>query len=146
MVHQAERPGTEYYSDLDELLITMRRDREDILDPPDFDSLADLPAARAVAAATFGPGLEWLSHRERNERESPQGAFSWEAVRNAVESTAAERGVRLSEIKATVHILNVEGLWSYVLAPGCTICSSMTAANRDAGGRLLRDVFDLPDP
>jgi hypothetical protein len=142
VVSDARRRWTEDIGDLDELLITMRRDHEAVFDPPDFQTLADMPALRTVVVTTFGPGLEWMSRRARPPAQGPQhGAFSWEAVRNAAENAAAERGVPLDEIKAAVHVLDVEGLWSYLVAPGCAICSSPTAASPDAARRLLSEVF-----
>lgn len=142
VVSEAQRRWTEDIGDLDERLITMGRDQEAVFDPPDFQTLADMPALRTVAVTTFSPGLEWMNRRARPAAQGPKhGAFPWEAVRNAAENAAAERRVPLSEIKAAVHVLDVEGLWSYLVAPGCAICSSATAANADAARRLLREVF-----
>jgi hypothetical protein len=142
VVSDAHRRWTEDFGDLDELLLTMRRDHEAVFDPPDFQTMADMPALRVVVAATFSAGLEWMSRRARPAAQGPgHGAFPWEEVRNAAEGAAAERGVPLSEIKAAVHVLDVEGLWSYLAAPGCAICSSPTADSPDAARRLLSEVF-----
>lgn len=147
VVSQANQPEAECYPDLDDLLTTMRQDRQDVFDPPDFRTLADLPAARAVAVATFGPGLEWLNRQQRLDVQgSRQQAFPSEVVRDTAESVAAERGVPLSELRATVHTLSVEGLWTYLVAPGCALCSSATAASPDAARQLLRGVFGSHAP
>jgi hypothetical protein len=147
VVSDATIHGTEDYANLDEMLETMRRDLEDVFDPPDFRALSDLPALRQVVASRFGPGLEWLNRRPGPEAHSAtHGAFAWEAVRDAAEEAAAERGVPLSELKAVVHVLDVEDLWSYLLAPGCALCSSAMAASSDAAIPFLREVFASRNP
>ncbi len=69
------------------------------------------------------------------------GGFAHPIVREASESTAAVLGVLDSELSGYAHVLEVEGLWSYLAGPGCALCSAALARDRQAAARLLREVF-----
>jgi hypothetical protein len=69
------------------------------------------------------------------------GPFDWEAARNAAETVAAERKVPVSDLRAVVHVLDVEGQWSYLAAPGCALCSRSLTADPSAMALLLHDAF-----
>lgn len=76
-------------------------------------------------------------------RDPNRGASSFErrAIRHAAERTAEEHGVPLRQVRAMVHVLDVQGLWSYLPSPGCAICSVSVSADPDAAERLLLEVF-----
>jgi len=42
---------------------------------------------------------------------------------------------------AVVHLLDVEGSWSYLADPGCALCSTAAAADPATADLLLRQVF-----
>jgi hypothetical protein len=106
-----------------------------------------MAALRPVVVATFEPGLAWLSRRQSPQSSgSAPGAFHWPAIRDAAQNAAARRGLPLGELRAVVHVLHVEGLWSYLPAPGVAVCSAGTAASPDAATRLLAEAFGSPAP
>lgn len=118
----------------------MRQRRAAVFDPPGFESLASMPELRAVARATLAPdGRPLLRRRPPTGR--PPGAFGYRVVRAAAESAIAEFGVGPGEIDGTVHVLDVQGAWSYLAAPGYVLCSTTLAADPAAATALLRTVF-----
>jgi hypothetical protein len=149
----------------------MDRAREDVFDPPDFRSLADMPALRAAVVATYLEGRWWFSRRTPHLpsgdyyevdgrwwfRASEPGShelqpvphdpsegsrgFERRTIRYAAERTAEEHGVPLGQVRAVVHVLDVQGLWSYLPSPGCAICSSGVPADPEAAERLLLEAF-----
>ena len=114
--------------------------REEVFDPPRFGSLADLPQLRPVAGAVFAHADRWWSTRERTVPQE-SGAFAWELVRDAAEDAAAELGISIGDVTAGMYVLDVEGSWSYLAAPGCALCSVAVAVDPPAAGQLLHDVF-----
>lgn len=114
--------------------------REQVFDPPGFGSLADLPQLQQVAAAMFAHADRW---RDTRERAVPQegGAFAWRLVRDAAEGAAAELGIPVGEVTAAAYVLDVDGSWSYLAAPGCALCSAAVAADPQAAGQVLHDLF-----
>ena len=114
--------------------------RAGVFDPPRFGSMADLPQLRQVTGALYAPADQWWSTRERTvPREA--GSFAWELVRDAAEDAAAELGIPIGDVTAAVYVLDVEGSWSYLSAPGCALCSVAVAVDPPAARRLLHDVF-----
>lgn len=109
-----------------------------VFDPPSFNSLAAMPVLQTAVRARFAEGLErynkWAS-------QSPD-SFPHETVRNAVESTARMRGIQRGRTRAVVGLLDVQGLWSYILAPGLALCSSSTALDGDIACTFLQVVFN----
>jgi hypothetical protein len=114
--------------------------REEVFDPPRFGSLADLPQLQPMAGALYTPADQWWSTRERAVPQEG-GAFEWQLVRDAAEDAAAELGISIGDVTAAVYVLDVEGSWSYLAAPGCALCSVAVAVDPPAARRLLHDVF-----
>jgi hypothetical protein len=114
--------------------------REEVFDPPRFGSLADLPQLQAVAGAVYARADLWWNTRERAVPQEG-GAFAWELVRDAAEDAAAELGSPIGDVTAGVYVLDVEGSWSYLAAPGCALCSVAVAVDPPAARALLHDVF-----
>jgi hypothetical protein len=110
--------------------------REDVFDPPDFKALA--PPLQFAVTATFESSLGWSSYE-------PGGAepkrFAWRLVRDAAESTAADLGMPVGDVQGYADVLEVEGLWSYLAAPGCALCSAAVACDPVAAAGLLRELF-----
>lgn len=114
--------------------------REEVFDPPGFGSLADLPQLHPVAAAVYAHADRWWNTRERTVSQDG-GAFAWRLVRNAAEDAAAELGIPIGDVDAATYVLDVEGAWSYLAAPGFAVCSVAVAADPQAARQLLHDVF-----
>ena len=72
------------------------------------------------------------------------GGFRWTVIRDAAEGVVSERGVLIGDVRAATRVIEVDGLWSYLIAPGCGICSTSVAASPDHAARYLRDVFSAP--
>jgi len=134
----SRRPGPA--DDLSAFLDSMRERHMAAFDPPEFVSLTSMPELRAVARATFAAADRSLMAAGPPDR-TPSGAFDYHVVAAAAEGAIAEFGVDPGEIDGTVHVLDVDGAWSYLAAPGYALCSSRVAADPAAAARLLRTVF-----
>jgi hypothetical protein len=121
-------------------LETMRERYVAVFDPPEFESLASMPELRAAARATFAADGRPLLRREPPTG-TPPGAFDYHVVHAAAVSAIAEFGVDPAEVDGTVHVLDVQGQWSYLAAPGYALCSAQSAADPAAAAVLLREVF-----
>ena len=126
--------------DLNAWLGAMRERHMAVFDPPEFESLASMPALRAVASSMFAGDGRLLLRREPPAR-IPPTAFAYGVVRAAAESAIAEFGVDPREIDGTVQFLDVQGVWSYLAAPGYALCSAQLAADQAAAAALLHEVF-----
>ena len=113
---------------------------EEVFDPPRFGSLAGLPQLHPVAAAVFADANRWWSTRERTMSQEG-GAFAWRLVRDAAEDAAVELGIPIGDVTAATYVLDVEGSWSYLAAPGFAVCSVAVATDPPAARQLLHDVF-----
>ena len=114
--------------------------RREVFDPLRFGSLTDLPQLQPVAAAVYRHADQWWSSRKRTVPQEG-GAFAWRLVRDAAEDAAAELGIPIGDATAAVYVLDVEGPWSYLAAPGCALCSVAVAVDPPAARGLLHDVF-----
>jgi hypothetical protein len=142
--HEARQSATALPADTDpddfEAIIRHRfGGQKEVFDPPDFESLVGLPSLQTAAISTFGPWGRW-SHGQGNDGEGLE-KFAWPVVRNAAETTAAELGIPIGELAGYAHVLDVEGMWSYLAAPGCALCSAAVACDPQAAAGLLREVF-----
>jgi hypothetical protein len=113
--------------------------REDVFDPPDFRSLADMQPLRSAVAATFEFSLAQSGSQPGNGAEPER--FAWPLVRDAAERAAADLGLPVGDVKGYADVLEVEGLWSYLAGPGCALCSAAVACDPPAAAALLREVF-----
>jgi hypothetical protein len=139
---EAQRSEGEMGYEITERLRLMAERRARAFDPPDFPSLSSTPELQNAVMATFEEGLDWHNRlRPGMKHPSPAEFFGWEVVQNAAESVAAERGVSLGDLRAVVHVLDVEGLWSCLAAPGYALCSTSLTADASAMGLLLHDAF-----
>ena len=110
-----------------------------IMDPPDFESLADAPALRTAASATFMAASGWLGANRRPVAGPllPDHAL----VRAVVDELIAERRVRPDQLDAAVVVLNVVGAWSYLPRPGAVCCSAGVMNDPMAARAALREAF-----
>lgn len=113
---------------------------EEVFDPPEFRSLADLQPLRTAAVATFHDAVTWSSSRERNSQRQRKW-FAWPLVRDAAEQAAAELDISIGDLDAVAYVLDVKGAWSHLAAPGFALCSPEFAADPPAERQLLHDLF-----
>lgn len=137
VARDSRRRPVEDNADFLSMLDSMRHQHDQLLDPPEFRALEAMPVLRRLVAVTYEPALKWLEHQP----DRAATGISWEAAREAAESTAAERGVALGDLDATVYVLDVDGQWSSLVAPGCALCSRPLLANPVAARTLLRAAF-----
>jgi hypothetical protein len=126
--------------DLQAWLAEMRERHLAVFDPPGFESLASMPELRAVVRATFAADGRPLLRRDPPTAVPPR-AFAYGVVRAAAEAAAAEFGVSPGEIDGTAHVLDVQGAWFFLAAPGYALCSSAAAADPQVAAQLLGAVF-----
>jgi hypothetical protein len=116
---------------------------EAVCDPPAFGSLADRPALRAAAQASFASFREWESSRPRPGRDStPVSPLDWLLIKQIADDVAFDRRVSLDAVQAKLAVLPVQGTWWRRVAPGAVLCSPAAAAEPATAQALLRDAFD----
>src|ERR1700733_1793218 len=139
-VHEVRRRGQEGGQDVMTRARAMAEREQEILDPPEFQSLADMQALRSAVVATFDDAVAW-TNRPGPGGWQEHGVFAWPLIRDTAESTAAELGIPAGELDAVVHVLNVQGSWSHLAGPGCGICSITMPDDPRAAPLLLHDLF-----
>jgi hypothetical protein len=110
-----------------------------VMDPPDFDSMADLPALRTAAATTFNAATGWLSATRRPATRPP--LLDQTLLRDVVQEVIAAHGVSPDRLDAAVLVLDVAGAWQYLARPGAVFCSTSTFNDPVAVRSLLREAF-----
>lgn len=120
---------------------TMRarvEERQRLLDPPDFTSLADRPELRAAVRNSFDAAhrLERHTHAASESTHVP-----WALASEVAEQVAFDRGVPLDAIDAVVLVVDVAGPWWRRVAPGAVLCSPAVGADRQAATAMLYDGF-----
>jgi hypothetical protein len=113
--------------------------REHVFDPPEFRSLAGMQPLQSAVTATFASSRGWSSSEPGSAGEPEM--FPWPLVRDAAESTAADLGIPIGDVKGYADVLEVEGQWAYLAGPGCALCSAAVACDPLAAAELLREVF-----
>jgi hypothetical protein len=139
-VHEVRRRRQERGQDAMTRVRAMAEREQEILDPPEFRSLADMQALRSAVVATFDDAVTWTNGPERSGPPE-QGMFAWPLIRDTAESTAAELGIPVGDLDAVVHVLNVQGSWSHLAGPGCGVCSITMPDDPQAARLLLHDLF-----
>jgi hypothetical protein len=143
-VREGQRSGTLPPADLDDDFEALIRHRfggqQKVFDPPEFESLADMQPLRVAVTMTTTPWRVWSNHQANGSGKKPE-QFPWHIVRDAAEGTASALGIPASELKGYAHLLQVDGLWSYLAGPGCALCSAGLARDPQAASKLLREIF-----
>lgn len=115
-----------------------------VMDPPDFESLADLPALRTAVVTTFGAASGWLNATRRPATGSlatgplhPDQAL----VRDVAQEVIAAHGVSPDQLDAAIAVLDVADTWSYLAGPGVIFCSANVIRDPATARALLREAF-----
>jgi hypothetical protein len=137
-VEGREQPGTEgnaaFWAWADDL--------GRVWDPPEFGSLADLPALREVALALYPEARRWVDAGPGSpSRRRGEGHFAWTTVRDTAEGVAAERGVSPGQVRGRVMVLDAEGVWWRRVAPGTVLCSTAATQDIPTARTVLHDAF-----
>lgn len=114
-----------------------------MFDPPQFETLADRPALRAAAQASFDRFREWESaRRPPHPAGKPESLLDWSVMQQVAEDVPFDRQVRLDAVQARVIVLPVHGIWWQRQAPGVVLCSPAAARDPVTSHTLLHDAFD----
>lgn len=114
-----------------------------LLDWPDLDALADRPALREAVRLSQEDARQWRIERSRDaalqERGIPPDAR--ELFRQSAEAVAQRLGVALDRLRAGLLVIDVEGDWADLSAPGVLVCSSAAANDSRRLATLIEEVF-----
>jgi hypothetical protein len=114
-----------------------------VWDAPEFWSLADQRSLREVALRLYPEARRWVDAGPSSpSRLRGEGHFPWTTVRDTAEGVAAERGVSQGEVRGTVMVLDVEGLWWRRVAPGTALCSTAATEDLPTARTILQDAFE----
>ncbi|HVW46347.1 MAG TPA: amidohydrolase family protein [Solirubrobacterales bacterium] len=129
-------------------LLSLAREREQVVLPDDIAGWDAIGRPAAARAATLGPG-RWLRLRRFDEATMTAGRLP---DRRDLDAIAADRPVRLQHRNLRLDVLNTEGLRRCGLLDG----TSAAAVERDGAGRptgrifqgggLVADPTDRPSP
>jgi hypothetical protein len=98
--------------------------RQSVMDPLDgFKSLSEYPALRSAAQRSWPQGYEWSkTHGSSRFGRSSTGHGS-PTRKMVAERVIEERHVSPERVNAAVIVLEVEGKWFHLAAPGILLCS-----------------------
>lgn len=117
--------------------------RRAVFDPPQFQALADRPALRAAAQASFDRFREWESaRRPPHPAGRPESLLDSSLMKQVAEEVAFDREVRMDAVQARVVVLPVHGVWWQRQAPGVVLSSPAAARDPLTAHTLLHDAFD----
>lgn len=120
----------------------VRARREEVGSPPDFAALADRPALRRAVVETFPEALRWVDRLDAGSRAERAGSFPYGLVRQVAEDVAFDRQVDVGAVRASAVVLEVEGIWWHLLAPGAVVCSAGATADPHTAHLVLRRAFE----
>jgi hypothetical protein len=95
-----------------------------------------------VPRRPFDHGAEQAGPGPRPRRGADRsGSFDYRLIRSIAEQTAADFGVPPDAIDGTAHVLDVQGSWWHVAAPGIVLCSPAVTTDAAGAAELLSAVF-----
>ena len=135
-VHPQEPPGAD-------TLRALGARRERVGSPPDFAALTERPALHRAVVETWREAHDWVGQRRLDySGEQGQGCFPYLLVRQVAEDVAFDRSVDVGKVQARAVVLDVDGSWWHLLAPGTVVCSGAAAAEPETAQLVLRQAFE----
>ena len=117
--------------------------RERAGSPPDFAALTDRPALHRAVVETWLEAHGWVGQRRLDfPGEQPEGSFPYQLIRQTAEDVAFDRSVDVGDVRARAVLLDVEGSWWHLLAPGIVLCSMAATAEPETAQLILRKAFE----
>lgn len=111
--------------------------------PPDPAALADRPALRRAVVATSPEAHRWVDRLwDVEDRDGRGGCFPYRLVRQVAEDVAFDRRVDVGAVRASAVVLEVEGSWWHLPAPGAVVCSREATAEPRTAHLVLRQAFE----
>ena len=72
---------------------------------------------------------DWVGQRRLDfPGEQPERCFLYRLIRQTAEDVAFDRSVVVGDVRARAVVLDVEGGWWHLLAPGIVLCSMAETA------------------
>ena len=128
--------------DRDQWMRSIHSELLQVVDPPEWDSLADRPEIRSAAQTLFADGCAWADEARRPLLPPARKPFfDWHLTRDMAEAVAADAGARIGAINGCVIVLLVQGRWWELVSPGVALCSQMAAEDEETAVAVLRGVF-----
>jgi len=116
-----------------------------LLDWPDLDALAPRPALREAVRAVGAEARRWSGEQRRkvalDTRAGDPSPIAHTAVRDAAEAAMTRYAVPPERVRAGIVVLDVEGHWWHMAAPGVLVCSIATASDEARIRPLLDEAF-----
>jgi hypothetical protein len=116
--------------------------REQAGSPPDFAALIDRPELRRAVVETFLEAHRWVSSRRLGSRGEQDALLPHRLIGQVAEDVAFDRSVDIGDVRGSAVVLDVEGSWRHLLAPGIVMCSMAAAAAPDEARLVLRQAFE----
>jgi len=91
---------------------------------------------------TFLEAHRWVGRRRLGPRGEREALFPYRLVGQVAEDIAFDRSVDVGDVRASALVLDVEGSWWHLLAPGIVVCSMAAAAEPDVAQLVLRQAFE----
>jgi hypothetical protein len=126
----------------DQDLAALRARHERAGSPPDFAALGNRPLLHRAVVESFPEAHRWVNRPRRGAGAAPAPSFPYELIRQVAEDVAFDRSVDSGQVRASAVVLDVEGSWWHLLAPGTVICSVAAAAAPFTAQLLVRQAFE----
>jgi hypothetical protein len=115
--------------------------RAQFFDPPEFVSLAGSPALRVLAQSSHREALRWSKYHSSLTSDSLRHALRDSVVAPVAWETCAARHVSPARLRASVLVLDVEGLWTSFPRAGVVACSVAVVRKAAHLQECLREAF-----
>lgn len=114
-----------------------------VFDPPQWESLVNIPALRHGAQELWVEACQWFdSARRPYLPPSCRDVFAWEQGRDGATRAATQHGASPGAIDGYAQVLLVEGSWWQLVAPGAALCSVSAARDPSTIPIILGAIFD----
>lgn len=116
---------------------------QQLLDPPEWPSLADFPELQGAVAALNVDAERFATEVRQSHIRPPRplSVFTGDVLRRAAKATATRRGVDVGSLSARATILAVQGPWWHVTGACSIVCSVDLAAHPDAAFEAAAAAF-----
>jgi hypothetical protein len=115
--------------------------RAGFFDPPEFLSMWAWPALQSVARAAHREALRWGKVHSSLSKDALRHAHRDSVVASVAWETCASLHVSPARLRASVLVLDVEGVWSAYPEPGLLLCSTNVIRKESLLKEALREAF-----
>jgi hypothetical protein len=115
--------------------------RAGFFDPPAFMSMWAWPALQSVARAAHREALRWGKVHPSLSKDAVRHAHRDSVVASVAWETCAALHVAPARLRASILVLDVEGLWSTYPEPGLLLCSTSLIRKESLLKDAIREAF-----